>query len=290
MQPAQLAEVKADFNPRILEGRSDCAQLDERLPYLTVIRQHLFRARQHFAAAGKFGQRLQRGAQLAVQLAREMRERRHVLRLHGVEQFGFGFRRDTGFAYQRAEHRHMSDVEMQLADAGKPQRVQHQALHFDVAFNAGMPVDFGADLQRFARAVEPHRQCVQNAAGVAQAIDALAVHQVRIDARHLRRDVGAHAERASRQLVDQFERAQIQIVPGAGQQRFHVLEQRRQHQLVAVQRKEVEHGPPQRFDAARRLRQYVLYIFRQQPFTHGGSGCYKKTTAKHTRERGKSQP
>jgi hypothetical protein len=54
---------------------------------------------------------------------------------------------------------------------------------------------------------------VQHAAAVAQARDAPAVEQVRVDARHLRRDVGAHAHHLPRQLVHQLEGAQVEIVP-----------------------------------------------------------------------------
>ena len=39
---------------------------------------------------------------------------------------------------------------------------------------------------------------------------------------------------AAGQLVDQLEGLQVDVVPGAGQQRLEVLQQRRHHQFVAV--------------------------------------------------------
>jgi hypothetical protein len=59
--------------------------------------------------------------------------------------------------------------------------------------------------------VQTARARVQHVAGVAEARDALAVQQVRVDARDLRRDVGAQAQRAARQLIDQLEGAQPQV-------------------------------------------------------------------------------
>ena len=48
--------------------------------------------------------------------------------------------------------------------------MQHQLLDFDVAFDAGVAVDLGADLQRLARAHHAGGQGVQHAAGIAQAL------------------------------------------------------------------------------------------------------------------------
>ena len=96
----------------------------------------------------------------------------------------------------------------------------------------------------------PGGQGVQNAARVAQARDARAVEQVRVDARHLRGDVRAHPQQPARQLIDQLEGLQVQIVAGAGEQRLQILEQRRHHQLVAVRLEQIEHAPAQRFDLA----------------------------------------
>jgi hypothetical protein len=54
---------------------------------------------------------------------------------------------------------------------------------------------------------------VQHRAAVAQAGDAAAVEQVGVDARHLRRGVGAQAQGAARELVDQLEGLQVSASP-----------------------------------------------------------------------------
>ncbi len=80
---------------------------------------------------------------------------------------------------------------------------------------------------------------------------------MRVDTRHLRRHVGAQAERAARQLVDQLEGAQVQILAPARQQRLEVFEQRRHDHLVAVDAKAVQQMAPQLFDLAGFRRQHV---------------------------------
>ncbi len=67
------------------------------------------------------------------------------------------------------------------------------------------PYSSAPDLQRLARMHHAGRQGVQNAARVAQACDPRTVQQMRVDARHLRRDVRAHTQQAPRQLIDQLE-------------------------------------------------------------------------------------
>ena len=56
------------------------------------------------------------------------------------------------------------DVEIHVVKPAGSQRAHHQALDLDVAFDAGVAVDLGADLQRLARAVHAVRQRVQHAA------------------------------------------------------------------------------------------------------------------------------
>jgi hypothetical protein len=91
---------------------------------------------------------------------------------------------------------------------------------------------------------------------------------MRVDARHLRSDVGAQPQHASGQLVDELERLQIEVVAGARQQGIDVLEQRRHHELVAVQAEEVEDVAAQPLDARGLARQDVLDVLRQQPGAH----------------------
>jgi hypothetical protein len=65
---------------------------------------------------------------------------------------------------------------------------------------------------------------MQHAAGIAQAARAFATQGVRIDARHLRRDVRAEAHLPARLRVDDLEGTQIQVLARAGQQGFQVLD------------------------------------------------------------------
>src|SRR4051812_2261260 len=97
-----------------------------------------------------------------------------------------------------------------------------------------MAVNLGADLQRLTRVIEPGRLCMQHAADVAQAHDTLPIEQMRVDARHLRCDIGPYTEQAAGELIHELEGAQIEIVPGAGQQRLEIFEQRRHYQLIPV--------------------------------------------------------
>jgi hypothetical protein len=78
---------------------------------------------------------------------------------------------------------------------------------------AGMAIEFGAELQRLARGVKARRQRMQHAAAIAQAGNALAIEQMGVDTRHLRRDVGANSHRAAGQLIDQLEGAQVKVAP-----------------------------------------------------------------------------
>ena len=131
-----------------------------------------------------------------------------------------------------------------------------------------MAIQFRADLQGFAAHRQPCRQRVQDRAAIAQAAHAIAIEQVRIDARHLGRNVCAQAHGAPAKLVDQLEGTQLHVVAASGKQRVHVLEQRRQGQLITVQPKAVQQGAAQCFDAPRFGRQHVGDVFRQRPVGH----------------------
>jgi len=69
---------------------------------------------------------------------------------------------------------------------------------------------------------------------------ALAVEEVRVDPRHLRRVVGADAKLATRQAVRQAEGGEVEVAASARQERLRVFQERRLHQLVAVRGEEVE--------------------------------------------------
>jgi hypothetical protein len=159
----------------------------------------------------------------------------------------------------------VSDVDAHVARPGDAQGLAKELEHLHVGGDAGLAVHLGADLDRLARRARRRGARVQHAAAVAQARHAFAVEEVRVDARHLRRDIGAHAHHPARQLVDHLERAQLEVVPGAGEQRVHVLEQRRHHQLVLLLEEEIEDLAAQAFDAHRFRRQDVFNVLREDP-------------------------
>jgi hypothetical protein len=111
---------------------------------------------------------------------------------------------------------------------------------------------------------------MQHRAAIAQAGQAFAVQQVRIDARHLRRRVGAHAERAAAQLVDQLEGLQVELTARPRQQRFQVLQERRHHQLEAVAARHIEQPTAQLFDVSRLRGQDIGDVLGQQPSRRHG--------------------
>lgn len=104
---------------------------------------------------------------------------------------------------------------------------------------------------------------MQHAAGVAQAGDGGAVEQVRVDTGHLRGHVGAQAQHAAGNLVDQLEGAQLGILAGAGHQGLDVFQQGRHDEFVAVQAEVIQHQAAQFFNLARFGRQNVRNMFGQ---------------------------
>ena len=110
--------------------------------------------------------------------------------MQSIEQGSFELFVEAGLLHQRAKHRDMAEIEMYITDPQQCKRLQHQPLHFQVAFQPGVTVKLGADLQRLAGAHQSCRLGVQHTAHIAQPRHALAVEQVCVDARHLRRNIG----------------------------------------------------------------------------------------------------
>ena len=171
-------------------------------------------------------------------------------------------------AHQRTKHADMAEIEMHVLDTQQSQRLQHQLLHFQIALHAAVAIQLGTDLQRLAGAHQSARLGMQHAAGITQARHALAIEQMRIDTRHLRRDIGAQSQGTPAQLIDQLEAAQIHIIAVIDQQRFGIFQQRRRNQLIAGPAQQIEELRAHPFDAPRLIRQHVLDIFRQQPVLH----------------------
>ncbi len=170
---------------------------------------------------------------------------------------------------QAANDARIAEVERHARDTGDVQRVECEFEHFEVGFEAGMAVDLGAELQRFARSVQAGRTGAQQRPAIAQAGHAAAVEQMRIDARHLRRRVGAHAESAAAQLVDELEGLQVEFAIGTrtafGEQRLDMFEQWRHDQLETVAARRIEQPAAEFLDTPRLGRQDIGNMLGQQP-------------------------
>ena len=163
-----------------------------------------------------------------------------------------------------AHHARVGQIDHRPGHTGGLEHVQRQFLHLQVGLQAGVAEDLGAELQRLTRA-ESAGARMQDRAAVAQPRHTLPIEQVRVDARGLRRGVGAQAQRAAAELVHQLEGAQIQLMARASEQRIQMFEQRRHDQLEAVAARTVEQAAPQFLDAARLRRQDIGNVLRQQP-------------------------
>ncbi|MCC2636251.1 MAG: hypothetical protein K0S48_4137, partial [Ramlibacter sp.] len=166
---------------------------------------------------------------------------------------------------QRAHDARVGHVHRERTDLGGLQAVQRQQQGLEVGFEAGVAVDLRAELHRLAGGMGAVGAGVQHRAAVAQAGDALAIEQVGIDAGDLRRGVGADAEHAAGELVDQLEGLQPQRFARPGEQRLQVFQQRRHHQLVAVATRGVQQFAAQFFDVPGLGRQHIGDVIRQDP-------------------------
>ena len=148
------------------------------------------------------------------------------------------------------------------------ERVKGQGQDFEIGLQPGVAVYLCAELQGFAAGLRTGRQGVQNRAAVTQAGHALAVEQVRVNARHLRRAVRAHAQCAARQLIYQLEGLQVQPLVAAAKQRLQMLHQRRHDQLIAIATRRVQQFAPYLFDMPRLGGQDIGNVIRQDPGGH----------------------
>ena len=163
-----------------------------------------------------------------------------------------------------AKHAHMPEIKAR-GYASLAEHFEKQALDLDVGLDARMAIDLGADLQGLPGGGQPGRQGMQYRAAITQSRHTLAIEKVRVDARHLGRDVGAQAHGATGQLVNQLEGRQLHVVAGSGKQRIDVFKQRRQGQFVAMRPKAVLQDAAQLFNASRFRREHVGNVFRQGP-------------------------
>ncbi|CFN69881.1 Uncharacterised protein [Bordetella pertussis] len=238
---ADVGQVHAERDAR--HGIDQGLQGVQRLRHAGHRRQLAPRPGDDLGPAIQRGQRLQRAHGILAQpvdTARQFGQPRHVLLAQQRAQVA-GMARGLRVGVENgAHHTRMAQVQAGIAHAGGGQRVHDQLDDFQVGLEAGMAVDFGADLQQFAARQQVGRTRVQDAAAVAQARHAGTVEQMGVDARDLRGHIRAYAQGATGQLVDQLAGAQIQIAAGTRQQRIDVFDQRRRDQLETVGTVEIE--------------------------------------------------
>src|SRR5262249_38757061 len=99
---------------------------------------------------------------------------------------------------KRQQHARMTKIEAHTTEPSETQSIQHQLLNFEIRFEARMAVDFGAHLNLLACGMKTARTRMQDAARIAKTRHALAVEQVRVNARNLWGGVCAQAQRAPR--------------------------------------------------------------------------------------------
>ena len=212
----QLGKIDAHLRPAHLRHQS--TQLCQCRCDARIGRQFTRGLLQHLGPAIQARQQQKRLAQRCGQAGQCTAQRWNVLGLNARKQLFGATLVQRGHRRQRAEHADVADVEAHRRQTGQPKHMQQQILDFDIRFNARMAVDFSTDLQGLTRGVHALRQGMQHRPAIGQARDSFAIEQVRINARGLRRGIGAQAHAAARQLIDQLERAQIHVMAGAGHQ------------------------------------------------------------------------
>ena len=262
MIAAQLGEIETQFLYIAIQLATYARERIQAGSQLGIVRQARARDIQHVRAAVEFRQQQQCIARNCIESVRQFAQRGNILGLQHLEQVRLLLRSQSRARDERAEHRHVADIEMNPAYARRLQRTQHQHLDLDVAFQAGMAVNLRTDLHRLAGAQQARGLRVQHRARVTQPRDALAIEQMRIDARHLRRNVCAQAQHPAGQLVHQLEGLQVEVVSGPGQQGLEVLQHGRYDQLVAVGKEQVEDATAQALDSRRLAGQEIFDVFR----------------------------
>ena len=171
----------------------------------------------------------------------------------------------------------MSHVEMHRADAGQLERLEHQADDLAVAFPAGVAVELRPDLHRAAPARDTFGQGVQDRPHVAQPRRTVAARAAGVDAGDLGSHVRADPHHAARELIDQLEGMELEILAGPGQQRLQVLDEGWGDDLVAPATEQVEERTPCELQAQRLGRHELVHAFREQPAFrmrfHRTDGC-----------------
>ena len=112
---------------------------------------------------------------------------------------------------------------------------------------------------------------MQHGPEIAQPGRRLAAQMMGIHACDLGRHVGAHAKQTPGELIGELEGLEIQILPGAGQERIQIIDEGRNDQLIAPARVEIQQFAAQTLDDPRLGRQDFLDAGGEQPafLVHG---------------------
>ena len=145
---------------------------------------------------------LARGMQCRRVLARERRQ--HIFDAGACPQ---------QIAQQRPHHSGMAQVDLHVRVSNHPGRAHRQLENLDIGAKIGITVDLGTDLHRLAAGQRMHWPSVQGRSCVAKTRHTGTVKNVRIDARHLWRGIGAQTQRTAAELIDQFEGGKTQSWP-----------------------------------------------------------------------------
>src|ERR1700674_3032313 len=100
---------------------------------------------------------------MRIERRRQLLQRRNVLALQGAKKFLLTRTVEASVPCERGENADMTQIQLNTPDPCLTQRSKHQPLHLDVAFKAGVAVDFCTHQQRLAGVSEIGRQRMQYA-------------------------------------------------------------------------------------------------------------------------------
>ena len=106
---------------------------------------------------------------------------------------------------------------------------------------------------------------MQHAAGVAQTARAFTTQGMRIDTRHLRRDVGTKTHLATRLRVNNLEGTQVEILASPCQQGLQVFDMRGDDELIAPALEQIQHLTARHFNAGSFRWKYFFDAIWQKP-------------------------
>ena len=159
----------------------------------------------------------------------------------------------------------MAEFDDRFVDAGAVQRIDHQRDDFGVRLGVVRTEQFRTGQQRHARFEHAGGVRVHDGAGITESSGAVAAQARGIDARGLRRHVGADAQHAAAALIDHAKRLQFEIVTRTDEQRIEKFDQRRLDVLVAPRDEQIEHAPAELLERPCIGRQHLIDSVRKTP-------------------------